>query len=64
MNGRVPPTGNMKGQKLMKPLNKRKKVMITALTTATLIDLWRDWRWAKKIASIFKDETPKGGDAQ
>jgi hypothetical protein len=54
----------MKGQKLMKPLNKRKKVMITALTTATLIDLWRDWRWAKKIASIFKDETPKGGDAQ
>ena len=29
------------------------KLLLTALATLAVVDLWRNWPWAKKVAKAF-----------
>lgn len=46
----------------MKKLNNKTKLLLTALATLGVVDLWRDFTWVKKAVAAFaskgKDDEP------
>jgi hypothetical protein len=37
----------------MKKLNNKTKLLLTALATLGVVDLWRDFAWVKKAVAAF-----------
>ncbi len=43
----------------MKKLNAKTKLLLTALATLGLVDLWRDFAWVKKLVAAFASREEK-----